>query len=80
MLPGEVKAEQLIGSGKGDFGVSYQNQLIKARAEGLPIVSVAAIIQHTSFQLKYGYFQPLQILLVRREKSYLPFIHILYQH
>src|SRR5699024_1116916 len=35
MLPGEVGANQLIASGKADFGVSYQEGLTQARAEGL---------------------------------------------
>ncbi len=48
MLPGEVQAEQLLATGKGDFGVSFQSELTQARAEGLDVVSVAAIIQHNT--------------------------------
>src|SRR5699024_10801900 len=48
MLPGEVSTEQIIATGKGDFGISFQDQVTQARAENLPIVSIAAINQtHT---------------------------------
>ena len=40
--------EQTVGTEKADFGISYQEYLIPARAEGVPIVSVAAIIQHNT--------------------------------
>lgn len=48
LLPGEVGAEQLISTGKADFGVSYQERVIMARSEGLPLVSLAAVIQHNT--------------------------------
>lgn len=54
MLPGEVGANQLVASGKADFGVSYQEGLTQARSEGLPIVSIAAIMQHNTA----GYASP----------------------
>jgi ABC-type nitrate/sulfonate/bicarbonate transport system substrate-binding protein len=38
--------EQLVAAGKLDFGVSYQEGVTQARVEGLPVVSVAAVIQH----------------------------------
>lgn len=46
--PGEVFAEQAVVGGAADFGVSFQEQLTLARADGVPIVSVAAIIQHNT--------------------------------
>lgn len=48
MLPGESGAEQLIATGKADFGVSFQEYLTMARHEDLPIVSIAAVIQHNT--------------------------------
>lgn len=54
ILPGEVGAEQLIASNKADFGVSYQERVIMARSEGLPLVSLAAVIQHNTA----GYMSP----------------------
>lgn len=54
LLPGEVQANQLIATGKADFGVSYQERIIMARAEGLPLVSLAAVIQHNTA----GYMSP----------------------
>jgi len=56
LLPGEVSAEQLVASDKGEFGISFQHHLSQARAEGLPVVSVAAIIQHDTS----GYASPVE--------------------
>ena len=46
--PGEVYAEQAVSSGAADFGVSFQEQVTLARADDVPIVSIAAIIQHNT--------------------------------
>jgi ABC-type nitrate/sulfonate/bicarbonate transport system substrate-binding protein len=46
--PGEVYAEQAVASGAADFGVSFQEQITLARANDVPIVSIAAIIQHNT--------------------------------
>ncbi len=46
--PGEVYAEQAVASGAADFGVSFQEQVTLARADGVPLVSVAALIQHNT--------------------------------
>jgi ABC-type nitrate/sulfonate/bicarbonate transport system substrate-binding protein len=46
--PGEVFAQQAVVSGAADFGVDFQEQLTMARADGVPIVSIAAIIQHNT--------------------------------
>ena len=35
-----------VGSGADDFGISYQPDVLLARAQGVPVVSVAAIVQH----------------------------------
>lgn len=56
MLPGEAGANQLIASGEADFGVSYQERITQARAEGLPLVSIAAILQHNTA----GYMSPVE--------------------
>src|SRR5690625_457664 len=48
ILPGEAGAGQLISTGKADFGISYQERLMMARNEDLPLVSVTAIIQHNT--------------------------------
>ncbi len=46
--PGKSTAEQLVASGRADFGVSYQEGVTEARVAGVPIVSIAAIIQHNT--------------------------------
>ncbi|WP_026677671.1 ABC transporter substrate-binding protein [Fictibacillus gelatini] len=47
--PGEgTSAEQLVARGKADFGVSYQENVTNSRASGIPIVSIAAVIQHNT--------------------------------
>jgi ABC-type nitrate/sulfonate/bicarbonate transport system substrate-binding protein len=46
--PGEVYAEQAVSAGAADFGISFQEQLTIARADGVPLVSIAAIIQHNT--------------------------------
>lgn len=37
---------KLVGTGKEDFGISYETDVLLARAEGIPVVSVAALVQH----------------------------------
>jgi ABC-type nitrate/sulfonate/bicarbonate transport system substrate-binding protein len=39
---------QVVAAGQADFGISHQEEVSHARAEELPIVSVAAIIQHNT--------------------------------
>lgn len=46
--PGEGEATQIIASGKADFGISAQESVTLARAKDIPIVSIAAIIQHNT--------------------------------
>lgn len=46
--PGEVFAEQAVAGGAADFGVSFQEQMTLARADGVPLVSIAAILQHNT--------------------------------
>jgi ABC-type nitrate/sulfonate/bicarbonate transport system substrate-binding protein len=48
--PTEGGSADLIAAGKGEFGISYQEQVTYARTADnpLPIVSVAAVIQHNT--------------------------------
>ncbi|SEQ78966.1 ABC transporter substrate-binding protein [Piscibacillus halophilus] len=48
IMPGEAGADQLIASGQADFGISYQEGITEARVQDVPIVSIAAIIQHNT--------------------------------
>ncbi|MEK3807487.1 ABC transporter substrate-binding protein [Bacillus sp. FSL H8-0547] len=47
--PGEgVSADQILASGEIDFAVSHQENITHARSAGLPVVSIAAIIQENT--------------------------------
>ncbi|MFN8421585.1 MAG: ABC transporter substrate-binding protein [Anaerolineae bacterium] len=46
--PGDTLVEQIVSAGTADVGVSYSEGFTIARASGLPIVSIAAIIQHNT--------------------------------
>lgn len=56
LLPGEVGSTQMIATGHADFGISYQEGMMMARSEGMPIVSIAAVIQHNTA----GYASPVE--------------------
>jgi ABC-type nitrate/sulfonate/bicarbonate transport system substrate-binding protein len=38
----------VVAAGKADFGISFQDEVTNARATDVPVVSVAAIIQHNT--------------------------------
>lgn len=46
--PGEAGALGLVGSGRANLAVSYQEEVMLARAQGVPVVAVAAVIQHNT--------------------------------
>jgi len=48
LQPAESGNSQVIAAGKADFGVSYQEDVTQARAAGIPLVSIAAVIQHNT--------------------------------
>ncbi|MBI4336949.1 MAG: ABC transporter substrate-binding protein [Chloroflexi bacterium] len=37
---------QTVGAGKDDFGISYQAEVLLARSQGIPVVSIAGLVQH----------------------------------
>ncbi|MFN7210555.1 MAG: ABC transporter substrate-binding protein, partial [Aggregatilineales bacterium] len=45
---GDVAVDQVVTSGAAQFGISYQEGLTYSRTAGLPVVSIAAIIQHNT--------------------------------
>ncbi|MDP2172198.1 MAG: ABC transporter substrate-binding protein [Candidatus Cloacimonadaceae bacterium] len=46
--PGQNTADQIVASGNAQFGVSYQESVMLARAEDIPVISIAAIMQHNT--------------------------------
>ncbi|MCK9860558.1 ABC transporter substrate-binding protein [Paenibacillus sp. ATY16] len=46
--PGQDGADKMVASGGAEFGVGYQESLTMARIAGVPLVSVAAVIQHNT--------------------------------
>ena len=46
--PGTAGAAAAVASGAAHFGVSYQEEVTLARVQDVPLVSVAAIIQHNT--------------------------------
>jgi ABC-type nitrate/sulfonate/bicarbonate transport system substrate-binding protein len=46
--PGEVYPEAAVIGGSADFGISFQEQVTLARADNVPIVSIAAVLQHNT--------------------------------
>lgn len=48
ILPGEAGANQLVASKQAEFGIGAQESLTEARVQDIPIVSIAALIQHNT--------------------------------
>jgi len=46
--PGKSTAEQIVAANQAQFGVSYQEGVTEARTQNVPIVSIAAVIQHNT--------------------------------
>ncbi|MDD3364707.1 MAG: ABC transporter substrate-binding protein [Syntrophomonas sp.] len=46
--PSEGGNPQLIAAGKGDFAISYQEEVTMARSQDIPVVAVATVIQHNT--------------------------------
>ena len=46
--PAQTGVEQVVGAGQAQFGISFSEWTTSARAQGVPIVSIAAIIQHNT--------------------------------
>ncbi|MFD1952731.1 ABC transporter substrate-binding protein [Paenibacillus thailandensis] len=46
--PGQDGADKMVASGAAEFGVSYQESITMARIADVPLVSVAAVIQHNT--------------------------------
>ncbi|MEV5028929.1 ABC transporter substrate-binding protein [Paenibacillus sp. LPE1-1-1.1] len=49
----EVSAMQMVASGKAEFGISYADEILKAREQGIPVVGILAGFQSTPQVLIY---------------------------
>lgn len=48
LQPSQGGTDQMVAAGKADYGVSFQENVTKAQSQGIPLVSIAAIIQHNT--------------------------------
>ncbi|WP_411344842.1 ABC transporter substrate-binding protein [Paenibacillus sp. WLX1005] len=46
--PGQGGADTMVASGQVPFGISYQESVTQARVQDVPLVSLAAVIQHNT--------------------------------
>lgn len=46
--PGQGGADTMVASGQVPFGISYQESVTQARVQDVPLVSIAAVIQHNT--------------------------------
>jgi ABC-type nitrate/sulfonate/bicarbonate transport system substrate-binding protein len=69
--PSEGGSADLVAAGKGDFGISYQEQVTYARTadESLPIVAIAAIIQENTSGFAAPSDKNIRRLLILRGKN-----------
>ena len=65
IMPGEAGADQLVASGKAEFGVGYQESLTEARVQDVPLVSIGAVIQHNTS----GFASPADKKYYNRQKT-----------
>ncbi|GGG69056.1 ABC transporter substrate-binding protein [Paenibacillus radicis (ex Gao et al. 2016)] len=49
----EVSGLQLVAAGKAEFGISYADEILKAREQGIPVVGILAGMQYTPQVLMY---------------------------
>ena len=49
--PGENIVDQAVGAGVAHFGISVQESVIPAREQGIPVVAIAAVIEHNTSSL-----------------------------
>ncbi|SEN70050.1 ABC-type nitrate/sulfonate/bicarbonate transport system, substrate-binding protein [Amphibacillus marinus] len=48
LLPGQTSADQVVAAGQADIGIGSQEMVTRARVQDVPIISIAAIIQHNT--------------------------------
>lgn len=49
--PGDAGSLQLLGSGEADVAFTVQEELVPARATGVPVVGIAAVVEHNTSSL-----------------------------
>lgn len=49
--PGDAGSLQILGAGQADVAFTVQEELVPARAEGVPVVGLAAVIEHNTSSL-----------------------------
>ena len=51
VAPGDAGSLQVLGAGKADVAFTVQEELVPARAQGVPVVGLAAVIEHNTSSL-----------------------------
>lgn len=49
--PGDAGSLQLLGSGRADVAFTVQEELVPARAQGVPVVGLAGVVEHNTSSL-----------------------------
>ncbi len=56
----QVSSLQMVASGKADFGISYGDEILKAREQGIPVVGLLAAFQYTPQVFIYHTGEPIK--------------------
>jgi putative hydroxymethylpyrimidine transport system substrate-binding protein len=74
---------KLVAAGKINFAISYQPSVITARSEGLPVVSIGALVQHPLSSILYlkssGFKTPADLKGKRIGYSVEPLYRVLFE-
>jgi len=74
---------KLVAAGKVNFAISYQPSVITARSEGLPVVSIGALVQHPLSSILYlessGFKSPADLKGRRIGYSVEPLYRVLFE-
>jgi ABC-type nitrate/sulfonate/bicarbonate transport system substrate-binding protein len=68
--PNQTSATKLVAAGAADFGISFMSDVFKARAKGLPVRAVAAIMQSSTSCFAWRETSPIRTVKDWENKRY----------